>query len=44
MSEDLGKITGFTLKLKGWCRDKDGYISHFTEKDVTSITWTDKDD
>ena len=42
MSE--GKVTGITFKLNGYCIDKDGYISHFTEKDIIGITWENKNE
>ncbi len=41
---DKGKVNGFSFKLTGWCRDKDGYVTDFTEKDIESITWVDNDD
>ena len=44
MNKDLGKVTGWEFKITGWCRDKDGYISDFTEKNIKSITWVESND
>ena len=44
MSEDLGKITGFTFKCKGYCIDKDGNKSEFTEKNIKEITWVQENE